>query len=151
MAKLVSRRRMLTGHCHGFQWLRAQRRKRSPTDATKPRPDTSYLFDDEGFVECRDYDRSGQLVRWRLYRRDYSRREAGFAWAWELIEGRVYDNDGKRLATFGAEDVIGRKNAHATTYVYDGTKQLSRTYDEGSQVTTVSYEGGHGLQVGRRG
>src|SRR5262249_51200538 len=132
MAKLVSRRRMLTGHCHGFHWLRARREKPIATGAMGPRPhSSSYLFDEQGFMECRDYDRGGQLVRWRLYHVG-SRSATGLTWAWELIEGRLYDAEGKRLATFGEEGDFGLKTAPSTvtTYVYDGTKRLSRIYDD---------------------
>jgi hypothetical protein len=53
MANLVSRRRMLTGHFHGFHWLRAQRAKgwgrRSPQVARRESRRPGMLY---GRVAC---------------------------------------------------------------------------------------------------
>lgn len=143
MAKFVSRRRMLTGRCHGFCWLQAHRERRIETAAPRPGPEiTKYIFDDRGFVECLDYDQpGGRLAVWRLYRRDRPEEGMGLLGAWELIEGRVYDAEGKRLATFGKEQDAGFTTAHCsvTTYVYDGNGLLSRVYDGCSHLTTFGY------------
>jgi hypothetical protein len=147
MAKLACRRRMRTGHCHGFHWLRPHRNE-PRTDVVTPNPWARLqLIDQHGFMEHRDYDGRGQLVTWRLYRRTDSPSKEVFTWAWELIEGRVYDADGKRLGTFGKEcgfDVVPA-NPTICTFVYDGSARL--TAGDGDNRTIFTYLAGEECDV----
>src|SRR5262245_30200137 len=121
MAKLVSRRRLQLGHCHGFRWLRGQREGRR--ENVEAGLCSTRRTIDGAFMEQRDYDATGQLIALRHYRRVDWRSEP-LVWHWELIEGRVYDADGKWLATFCKESTFGSLERHVT-YVYYKCARLS--------------------------